>query len=115
MKKNNRGANYFFILVVIVAFVIAAFFITTLFTSCDTKSKQVTAGECLDDSVITTTVKSLLGSDNFLKSFQVGVETRKGIVQLSGFVNTQKAADKAGKIVQGVKGVKSVQNDLIVK
>lgn len=73
------------------------------------------AGEVIDDSVITTKVKSLLAKDDFLKSFQISVETHQGTVQLSGFVNSQKAVDKADKIVKSVKGVKSTKNDLIVK
>ncbi len=72
-------------------------------------------GEYVDDSIITAKVKSMLAADDFLKSFQIGVETYKGIVQLSGFVNSQKAIDKAVEITRGVKGVKSVKNDLIVK
>ena len=54
-------------------------------------------------------------SDDFLKSFQIGVETYKGTVQLSGFVDSQKAVDKAVEITRSVKGVKSVKNNLIVK
>jgi hyperosmotically inducible protein len=69
----------------------------------------------VDDSVITTKVKSLLAEDDFLKSFQISVETYKGIVQLSGFVNSRQAVDKASQIASSVKGVKSVKNDLIVK
>ena len=57
----------------------------------------------------------MLAADDFLKSFQISVESRKGIVQLSGFVDSQKAVDKAGQIARSVKGVKSVRNDLIVK
>ncbi|HBA55649.1 MAG TPA: hypothetical protein DCZ04_14665 [Syntrophorhabdus aromaticivorans] len=45
---------------------------------------------------MTTKVKSLLAGDDFLKSFQISVETRKGIVQLSGFVDSQEAVNKAG-------------------
>jgi osmotically-inducible protein OsmY len=69
----------------------------------------------VDDSVITTKVKSLLAADDFLKSFQISVETYKGIVQLSGFVNSQAAVDKAVEIAKSVQGVESVKNDLIVK
>jgi osmotically-inducible protein OsmY len=65
--------------------------------------------------VITTKVKSLLAADDFLKSFQIGVETYKGTVQLSGFVNSQQAVDKAVQITRSVKGVSSVKNDLVVK
>ena len=69
----------------------------------------------MDDSIITTKVKALLAEDDFLKSFQIGVKTYKGRVQLSGFVNSQNAVDKAGEITISVKGVKSVKNNLIVK
>jgi osmotically-inducible protein OsmY len=57
----------------------------------------------------------MLAADDFLKSFQIGVETYKGTVQLSGFVNPKKAADKAVEITRGVKGVIAVKNDLVVK
>ena len=85
------------------------------FTSCAATRTQESTGEYVDDSVITTKVKSLLAADDFLKSFQIGVESYKGVVQLSGFVNTQKAVDKAVEIAKSVSGVKSVKNDLIVK
>lgn len=86
-----------------------------IFVGCASTSNQSSAGEYVDDSVITTKVKSLLAGDDFLKSFQISVETFKGVVQLSGFVNTQNAVDKAGQIARSVKGVQSVKNDLIVK
>jgi len=50
-----------------------------------------------------------------MKSFQIGVETYKGTVQLRGFVNSKQAVDKAGEITRSVKGVKSIKNNLIVK
>ena len=85
------------------------------FVACASTPKQEGAGEYVDDSVITTKVKSLLAADDFLKSFQIGVETYKGTVQLSGFVNSQQAVDKAVEITRSVQGVKSVKNNLIVK
>jgi len=104
MKKRNRFVAYFALVMLMVAFV-----------ACDSTSKQEGAGEFVDDSVITTKVKALLAEDDFLKSFQISVETYKGTVQLSGFVDSQKAVDKAGEIARGVKGVKSVKNNLNVK
>ena len=104
MKKWNRFVSY----VVLVMFIAA-------FVACASTSKQESTGEYVDDSVITTKVKSLLAGDDFLKSFQIGVETYKGVVQLSGFVNSQQAVDKAIQISRSVKGVTSVRNDLIVK
>ena len=52
---------------------------------------------------------------DFLKSFEISVESFKGTVQLSGFVDSQKAIDKADEIARSVKGVTYVKNDLIVK
>jgi len=85
------------------------------FVACESTSKQESTREYIDDSVITTKVKSLLAADDFLKSFQISVETYKGMVQLSGSVGSQKAVDTAVEIARSVKGVKSVKNDLIVK
>jgi osmotically-inducible protein OsmY len=104
MKKRNRFVGYFVLLMLIATFV-----------ACASTSKQESTGEYVDDSVITTKVKSLLAADDFLKSFRISVETYKGVVQLSGFVNSQKAVDKAGEIVRSVKGVRSVKNSLVVK
>ena len=104
MKKRNIVIRYFVLLMLMVAFV-----------ACASTSKQESTGEYIDDSVITTKVKSLLAEDDFLKSFQISVETYKGTVQLSGFVGSQKAVDKAGEIARSVKGVTSVKNNLIVK
>ena len=104
MKKINMFIRYFVLVLLIASFV-----------ACASTSKQEGAGEYVDDSVITTKVKSLLAADDFLKSFQIGVETFKGTVQLSGFVDSQKAVDKAVEITKSVKGVGSVKNNLIVK
>ena len=83
--------------------------------ACASTSQQSGTGEYVDDSVITTKVKSLLAADDFLKSFEISVETYKATVQLSGFVDSQKAIDKAVEIAGGVAGVKSVKNNLSVK
>jgi hyperosmotically inducible protein len=94
---------------------IVLFIVLFIFAGCASTSKQASTGEYVDDSVITTKVKSRLAGDDFLKSFKISVETYKGAVQLSGFVNTQEAVENAGQIARSVKGVQSVKNDLIVK
>ena len=104
MKKMNIIIRCFVILMLIATLV-----------ACASTSKQEGTGEYIDDSVITTKVKSLLAEDDFLKSFEISVETFKGEVQLSGFVNSQQAVDKAGQITRSIGGVKSVRNNLIVK
>ena len=91
------------------------FIILLTLVGCGSSSTQSSTGEGVDDVVITTKVKTLLAEDDFLKSFQISVETYKSVVQLSGFVNTQDAANNAEQIALSVKGVKSVTNDLIVK
>ena len=104
MKKRN-----------IVIYCLVLLMLIATFAACAATRTHESTGEYVDDSVITTKVKSLLAEDDFLKSFQISVETFKGTVQLSGFVNTQKAVDKAGEITRSVKGIKSVKNNLIVK
>ena len=104
MKKSN----------IVIHFLVLLMLIATLAACAGTRTQE-SSGEYVDDSVITTTVKSLLAKDDFLKSFDIGVETFKGRVQLSGFVNSKQAVDKAGEIARSVKGVKSLKNDLIVK
>lgn len=72
-------------------------------------------GEYIDDSTITTKVKaSILGTPK-LRSHQISVETFKGVVQLSGFVDSSEAATRAVEVARKVKGVKMVNNSLIVK
>jgi len=99
---------------IVIQFLVLLMLIATFCVPTRTHAAE-SVGNYVDDSVITTKVKSLLAADDFLQSFQISVETRKGIVQLSGFVDSQKAVDKAGKIVRSVNGVKSIENDLIVK
>ena len=77
--------------------------------------KRVSAGTELDDSVITTKVKSALMTDNLGKGGDTSVETRKGEVLLSGFVATQAQADREVQLAKGIEGVQSVQNKLMVK
>jgi osmotically-inducible protein OsmY len=104
MKKRNIVIHFLVLLMLIVTF-----------AACASTRTRESAGAYVDDSVITTKVKSLLAADDFLKSFQISVETYQGTVQMSGFVNSQKAVNKAGEIVRSVKGVKSLKNNLIVK
>jgi osmotically-inducible protein OsmY len=72
-------------------------------------------GEHFDDAIITTKVKASILGDSKLKLLQINVETFKGVVQLSGFVNTNEAATRAVDLTRRVKGVKQVNNSLIVK
>ena len=90
---------------IVVHFLVFLMLIATLAACAGTRTQESTC-EYVDDSIITTTVKSLLAEDDFLKSFEICVETFKGRVQLSGFVNSKKAIHKADEIVRSVKRVK---------
>ena len=78
MKKRNIVIHCLVLLMLIATF-----------AACAATRTQESTGEFVDDSVITTKVKSLLAEDAFLKSFQISAETYQGTVQLSGFVNSQ--------------------------
>jgi osmotically-inducible protein OsmY len=72
-------------------------------------------GEYFDDSAITTKVQAAILSNSRLKLSQINVETFKGVVQLSGFVDSREIANTAAEVTRTVKGVKMVNNSLIVK
>jgi osmotically-inducible protein OsmY len=94
---------------------VVAVLLIAVFMACASTPKQESTGEFVDDSAITTKVKADLLADNILKGFKVSVETYKGIVELSGFVDTQATKDRAGSIARKVAGVKEVRNHVIVK
>jgi osmotically-inducible protein OsmY len=79
------------------------------------EDKSSSAGEYMDDSVITSKIKSDLLAEKDLKSTEIKVKTYKGVVQLSGFVTSQADIDKAVAIASKVKGVTSVKNDMRLK
>lgn len=82
---------------------------------CAATPKQESTGEYIDDSVLTAKVKAAVLNDPALKSAEFNVETHKSVVQLSGFVSTQAAINKAVELARTVPGVTSVRNDMRVK
>uniref|UniRef100_UPI001B72E94F BON domain-containing protein n=1 Tax=Rhodoferax sp. TaxID=50421 RepID=UPI001B72E94F len=79
------------------------------------KEGSTTVGNKVDDSVITTRVKSALMADASIKSLDISVLTRKTEVQLSGFVNNQGQIDRAVEVARATEGVTQVNNDMVVK
>lgn len=79
------------------------------------KATDTTVGEKIDDGVITTKVKAALLADSGIKSSDISVVTRDGVVQLSGFVDNQTQIDRATEVARGVEGVKNVVNEMSVK
>jgi osmotically-inducible protein OsmY len=103
MKISKRLSTIFF-----------SFLIVAL-AGCASTATQEGTGEYVDDTVITTKVKSEIFNEPTLKSREINVETFKGTVQLSGFVSSQADANKAVAVARGVKGVQSVKNDMRIK
>ena len=81
----------------------------------DLKEGAVTVGNTVDDGIVTARVKSALLAEPGIKSFDIAVVTRKGEVQLSGFVDNQAQIDHASDLARAVDGVKSVANEMSVK
>ena len=72
-------------------------------------------GEVIDDATITAKVKAALIADETTKAYEINVNTNSGIVELGGFVDSDKARTRATDVARGVGGVKKVHNDLQLK
>ena len=89
--------------------------LVTLQTGCAATPTKESTGEYVDDSTITTKVKAAFVKDDYIKSFDISVETFKGTVQLSGFVDNSEQKSRAGEVARGIVGVHDVKNNLTVK
>ena len=99
--------------------------VLVLVSGCDSRQKDAPAsipaapttsvGTEIDDSIVTTKVKSALLADQDAKGFDLKVETRKGEVMLSGFVDNQAQVDRAIQVAKSVEGVKAVSNKMSLK
>ena len=96
-----------------VAFIVALLLASML--GCAGTSTKEGTGEYVDDTIITSKVKTAIFNEPSLKSAEINVETFKGTVQLTGFVSSRAAIDKAVEITRGVSGVTSVRNDMRLK
>ena len=83
--------------------------------ACASTRTQKSAGEQVDDTVTTASVKAALIADPVTKAHQIDVETFKGTVQLNGFVDTAASKERATEIARKQKGVTAVRNNLTVK
>ena len=100
MEKRNVFIRYLLVLVLIATFAACA---------------SASDAEKIGDMALAENVKSVLEADDSLRSFNIGIKTRDGVVILSGWVSSQDALVKAGQIARSVKGTRSVENNLIVK
>lgn len=83
--------------------------------ACSALSGRETAGEYVDDTAVSTKVKAALVRDPVVKASQINVETMQGVVQLSGFVDSQQEVERAAQLARSVEGVRQVRNDIIVR
>ena len=89
--------------------------LTLSIAGCAGGKRFVSTGEYFDDVAITSKVKTSILGDGKLRFFQIDVTTFKGIVQLSGFVDNKEISTRASEVTRTIKGVKMVNNNLIVK
>ena len=83
--------------------------------SCAATATQESTGQYVDDSVITTKVKTAIFNEPSIGSAEINVGTYKGVVQLSGFVSSQSDINKSAAVARSVIGVRSVKNDMQIK
>ncbi len=94
------------ILIVLLSFTISG---------CAGSPTQASTGQFIDDSAITTKIKTKLLDDPVVSGLAISVETFKGTVQLSGFANSKEEIAQAEKITRSVEGVKAVRNNILLK
>jgi len=112
-EANRQGHITFyahFLSVLLVAAVLA-----TLAAACAATPTQESTGGYIDDSTITAKIKTNLAQDNKVNVMNIHVKTYKGVVDLSGFVDSEPEVAEAERVAGEVSGVKSVHNSLIVK
>jgi osmotically-inducible protein OsmY len=90
----------------------AAALFAAVLAGCSSTPTSSGTGEWIDDTWITTKVKTQLIGDTTVSGTSINVETFRGVVQLSGFAATQAEINAAVKLAGGVSGVKSVKNDI---
>ena len=94
---------------------VATLLLLAVLTACGGSPSKESTGEFIDDSAITTKVKTAFVQSKEVKAGNIQVETFKGSVQLSGFADTHTEIERAAQIAAKVSGVKSVRNDIRLK
>ncbi|MGI4718256.1 MAG: BON domain-containing protein [Janthinobacterium lividum] len=94
---------------------ILAGLVLAVLTACAPSGTHRGTGQYIDDAAITTRVKTALATDPEVKATEVQVETYKGTVQLSGFVDSSESAARAAKIAHDTPGVKEVRNSMVIR
>ena len=94
---------------------VAAALAVVLLGGCAGSPTQESTGEYIDDTTLTSKVKTILLQDPEVSGLAINVETFKGEVQLSGFANTEAEKERAESLASSVDGVAAVKNDIVLK
>lgn len=94
---------------------VLAIALTLFLAGCAGTATQSSTGEYIDDTLLTTHVKSVLLADPDVSGLSVKVESFRGVVQLSGFVKTVKERNRAVELARGIPGVRQVRNDILIR
>jgi osmotically-inducible protein OsmY len=84
-------------------------------SGCAVVREQQSVGSYIDDATLTAQVKTKFAEDPAVSALAIGVETLKGVVQLSGFAKSAEEKAKAERLARSVSGVVSVRNDIVVR
>lgn len=84
-------------------------------TGCAVTRDQETVGQYVDDTTLTTRVKAKFAADSTVSAMSIGVETLKGVVQLSGFAKNPDERAIAEKLARETSGVRAVTNDIVIR
>lgn len=88
---------------------------TAATTGCSVMRDQESAGNYVDDTVVTTRVKTKFAQDSTVSAMAISVETMQGVVQLSGFAKSSAEKERAEELARTVQGVRKVRNDIVVR
>lgn len=95
--------------------IVLALVFSLVLAACAGSAKQESTGEYIDDTILTSRVKSALLNDPSVSGIAINVETFKGTVQLAGFVKTVAERNRAVQLARETKGVRQVKNDILIR
>lgn len=104
MTKVSKNTSWLWMAVLVVGL-----------AGCASTRENKSTGQHIDDTAITTKVKSEMIADKEVSAHQIHVKTSRGVVHLTGSVESRYEANKAASIARGVAGVRSVDNDIQIK
>ena len=110
METKSPFVFFRYLFVIVVAWVIAI-----TINGCASTTTSSSTGQFVDDSAVTTKIKSKFVEDPVVGGLRISVETFKGVVQLSGFANSKAEIDQAQLLAKQTEGVRSVRNNIHLK